>query len=70
MANRADALLRAGRTGEALSAAMEAAALFTPLAEAHPEEFTASLRQVLERWACVLELLHRTREAEEVRRRP
>ncbi|MFF9156816.1 tetratricopeptide repeat protein [Streptomyces sp. NPDC014846] len=52
-----------------LSAAMEAAALFTPLAEAHPEEFTAPLRQVLEQWAHLLELLHRTREAEEVRRR-
>lgn len=50
-----------------LSAAIEAAALFTPLAEAHPEAFTPSLRQVLEQWARVLELLHRTREAEEVR---
>ncbi|MFE0453861.1 ATP-binding protein [Streptomyces sp. NPDC058914] len=52
-----------------LSAAMEAAGLFAPLAATHPETFAASLRAALEQWAHVLDLLHRTREAEEVRRR-
>ncbi|MGW0771086.1 ATP-binding protein [Streptomyces sp. NPDC002676] len=52
-----------------LSAAMEAAGLLTPLAATQPETFAASLRGALEQWAHVLDLLHRTREAEQVRRR-
>ncbi|MET9452057.1 tetratricopeptide repeat protein [Streptomyces cinerochromogenes] len=52
-----------------LSAATEAAELLTPLAAKKPEAFAASLRAALEQWAHVLDLLHRTREAEEVRRR-
>ncbi|WP_251096396.1 tetratricopeptide repeat protein [Streptomyces sp. Caat 7-52] len=52
-----------------LSAAMEAAGLLTPLAAAQPETFAARLREALEQWAHVLDLLHRTREAGEVRRR-
>ncbi|MFG3510315.1 tetratricopeptide repeat protein [Streptomyces sp. NPDC047821] len=52
-----------------LSAAKEAAELLTPLASTHPETYAASLRAALEQWAHVLDVLHRTREAEEVRRR-
>ncbi|MFG3013721.1 ATP-binding protein [Streptomyces cinerochromogenes] len=52
-----------------LSAATEAAELLTPLAAKKPETFAASLRAALEQWAHVLDLLHRTREADEVRRR-
>ncbi|MFF4214162.1 hypothetical protein ACFYZE_33430 [Streptomyces sp. NPDC001796] len=52
-----------------LSAAMQAAELLTSLAATHPEVFAAHLRAALEQWAHVLDLLHRTREAGEVRRR-
>ncbi|MFD9414846.1 ATP-binding protein [Streptomyces goshikiensis] len=66
------ALLRVERRQDlsgALAAAKEAAGLFTALAAARPEVHAASLRVALEQWARVLELLDRTREAEEVRRR-
>ncbi|AKL64664.1 hypothetical protein [Streptomyces sp. Mg1] len=52
-----------------LTAAQEAAELFTPLAVARPEVHAASLRLALEQWAGVLDLLNRTLETEEVRRR-
>ncbi|MFE2923842.1 ATP-binding protein [Streptomyces goshikiensis] len=52
-----------------LTAAQEAAELLTPLAVARPGVHAASLRLALEQWAGVLDLLNRTREAEEVRRR-
>ncbi|MFJ9743178.1 tetratricopeptide repeat protein [Streptomyces sp. NPDC101166] len=52
-----------------LDAATEAADLLTPLATTQPEPYAAFLRATLEQRAHILDLLHRTQEAEEVRSR-
>ncbi|MFF9623967.1 hypothetical protein [Streptomyces griseosporeus] len=49
---------------------MEAAEPLTPPAHRQREAFAAPLREVLEQTAHVLDLLHRTWQAEEARRRP